>query len=734
MLRKVLEMKINKVHLYNFSSYAGDNTIDLHTSGKKNVVLIGGNNGAGKTSLFMAIKLALYGPQCFKYQDKNHHYFARIRELINHDAFLSDKVKSFVELNLYIPTEREHSHYTVHREWTVVDKHIEETFCVYQAEKLLDSKDVDFFQNYLYTIIPPNLFDFFFFDGEEVGEFFSTGAYNRYIKNAVLTLSGYDTVSSIEKFCDSFIAAEEANAAYNQAAEVVRKADEEYSYTEAQISALSTQIDNLKESISTDEIERETLEYKFIHSGGLSEDKRKSLEKELAELEAIKNDKSKIIRDFVETLMPLYITRDLVRKVYTQLLDERDVREYQAVLNLLSPKTLSEIIGEITGKGISTETLVDTLSRGIAEHLKPDVDMTSFQNIHDLSRDQESQVVAAFTQINGFDQNAFIRDCNKKNQATKQYEEKTKELREALPEVDAAAYFAKISQLSKKIEEEKETLARSEAQLENAQQKRMEQQMLKDRARKALHVHSTNKTAYEYTDKIGRIMNHMIQSATSEKFKQVEILTMEKFNSIIRKENYIQLFELDADFNINLYKRQLYTMKELTSLVKHGGIDALELRLGPAGIRKALEELDLKSTDELRHAVSNSCDEHQLSLLDNRELDLYNRIELNQLSRGEKQVFVLSLYWAIIKSSNQSVPFIIDTPFARIDTEHRERIAELFFPEVSEQVIILSTDEEVVDDYYAALKPKIAKEYLLDYVSASSKTTIQPGYFNEVAQ
>lgn len=734
MLRKVLEMKINRVHLYNFSSYAGDNTVDLRTSGKKNVVLIGGNNGAGKTSLFTAIKLALYGPQCFKYQDKNHHYFARIRELINHDAFLSDKVKSFVELDLYIPTEREHANYTVHREWTVVDKHIEETFCVYQAKKLLDSRDVDFFQNYLYTIIPPNLFDFFFFDGEEVGEFFSTGAYNRYIKNAVLTLSGYDTFSIIEKFCGSFIAADEADTAYNQAAEVARRADEEYSYTEAQISALSMQIEDLRKSIAADEIERETLEYKFIHSGGLSEDKRKTIEKELAELETIKSDKNKKVHEFVETLMPLYITRDLVNRVYAQLLDERAVREYQAVLNLLSPKTLSEIIGNIADKGISTGTLVDTLSHGIAEHLKPAVDMASFHNIHDLSRDQESQVVAAFTQISSFDQKAFIRDCNKKNQAAKQYEEKTKQLREALPEVDAAAYFARISQLSKKIEEEKETTARSEAQLENAQQKRMEQQLLKERARKSLYVHSTNKTAYMYTEKIGRIMNRMIQSATSEKFKQVETLTMEKFNSIIRKENYIQLFELDADFNINLYKRQLYTIKELASLVKHGGIDALELRLGPAGIRRALEELSLKSTDDLRRVLSNSCDESQLSLIDNRELDLYNRIELNQLSRGEKQVFVLSLYWAIIKSSNQSVPFIIDTPFARIDTEHREKIAELFFPEVSEQVIILSTDEEVVDDYYVALKPKIAKEYLLDYVSANGKTVIQSGYFKEVAQ
>ena len=175
-------MRINTVHLYNFSSYAGDNTFDLHTTANKNVVLIGGNNGAGKTSLFTAIKLALYGPLCFKFQDKNHHYFSRVKELINHDAFLSEEVKSFVELELYLPSERLHSIYTIHREWTILDKRIVESYRVLRDGALLNNKDLDFFQNYLFTIIPPNLFDFFFFDGEEVGEFFSSGTYNRYIK------------------------------------------------------------------------------------------------------------------------------------------------------------------------------------------------------------------------------------------------------------------------------------------------------------------------------------------------------------------------------------------------------------------------------------------------------------------------------------------------------------------------------------------------------------------------
>ena len=106
-------MKINRVTLYNFSSYVGENTIALDTHGVQNIILIGGNNGAGKTSFFTAIKLALYGPQCFRFQDKNNRYTARIKELINHDAFLSNNVKSYVEVEIDLPTDRAHTLYTI---------------------------------------------------------------------------------------------------------------------------------------------------------------------------------------------------------------------------------------------------------------------------------------------------------------------------------------------------------------------------------------------------------------------------------------------------------------------------------------------------------------------------------------------------------------------------------------------------------------------------------------------
>ena len=74
-------MKIQKLKLCNFSSYEGENQFEFMTGKKKTVVLIGGQNGAGKTSLFTAIKVALYGPLAFGYTGMNAYYVKRIKDL-----------------------------------------------------------------------------------------------------------------------------------------------------------------------------------------------------------------------------------------------------------------------------------------------------------------------------------------------------------------------------------------------------------------------------------------------------------------------------------------------------------------------------------------------------------------------------------------------------------------------------------------------------------------------------
>ena len=106
-------------------------------------------------------------------------------------------------------------------------------------------------------------------------------------------------------------------------------------------------------------------------------------------------------------------------------------------------------------------------------------------------------------------------------------------------------------------------------------------------------------------------------------------------------------------------------------------------------------------------------------------------LDHSRFSNGEKQILVMSLYWAIMNQSHNELPFIIDTPFARIDTEHRANITEKFFKELPGQLFVLSTDEELRREHLAALEQQIANVYMLEY-GGDKRTHISEGNYFEV--
>ncbi|WP_395815317.1 DNA sulfur modification protein DndD [Clostridium sp. C45] len=106
-------------------------------------------------------------------------------------------------------------------------------------------------------------------------------------------------------------------------------------------------------------------------------------------------------------------------------------------------------------------------------------------------------------------------------------------------------------------------------------------------------------------------------------------------------------------------------------------------------------------------------------------------VEKASLSAGEKQLMVISLLWALAKCSKRKLPVIIDTPLSRLDSNHRETLINSYFPNASEQTIILSTDSEITKDYYKMMKENVGDEFTLVYNDDTKSTSIHSGYFME---
>ena len=105
------------------------------------------------------------------------------------------------------------------------------------------------------------------------------------------------------------------------------------------------------------------------------------------------------------------------------------------------------------------------------------------------------------------------------------------------------------------------------------------------------------------------------------------------------------------------------------------------------------------------------------------------QIDSGRLSAGERQLLAIALLWGIARVAGGRIPTIVDTPLGRLDSHHRRFLVERYFPEVGNQVLLLSTDEEFDEGLAIRLAPSISRAYLLQHDDDQKTTTVKPGYW-----
>ena len=75
--------------------------------------------------------------------------------------------------------------------------------------------------------------------------------------------------------------------------------------------------------------------------------------------------------------------------------------------------------------------------------------------------------------------------------------------------------------------------------------------------------------------------------------------------------------------------------------------------------------------------------------------------------------------------TGEEAPLVMDTPFGRLSSQHRENIAR-YIPEVAKQLVLLITDEELHSTARANLESRIDAEYELAFDQSTGCTSIRP--------
>ena len=104
-----------------------------------------------------------------------------------------------------------------------------------------------------------------------------------------------------------------------------------------------------------------------------------------------------------------------------------------------------------------------------------------------------------------------------------------------------------------------------------------------------------------------------------------------------------------------------------------------------------------------------------------------NDVPKESFSTGEKQIYISCLIKAILKEAIQDFPIFIDTPLGRLDHEHIENILKDYYPELSSQVVLLATNNEITPRRFNSISAKVAKSYLI--VNEKRKSNFKKGYF-----
>ena len=169
---------------------------------------------------------------------------------------------------------------------------------------------------------------------------------------------------------------------------------------------------------------------------------------------------------------------------------------------------------------------------------------------------------------------------------------------------------------------------------------------------------------------------------------------------------------------IDLAKKSQLVLTEYTERITQLKIE---------GLRASIAELFnfLIRKDALVADVQINPKTFEVTLFDKKN----NQILKDDLSSGEKQLFAISVLWALAKSSGRPLPVIIDTPLGRLDSDHRINLVKHYFPNAAHQVIVLSTDTEVDKDLFKALKPSVSHCYHLQYDMKETRTAPVEGYF-----
>lgn len=680
-------MYIKEIELNNFRIYKGSNKLSLLPEYDKNIIIISGKNGFGKTTFLMSLVWCLYGRQMEKVDEL---YEKEIRDKGNYTKYISNSLNR----KAYEDGETEFSVSVTFSDVKIPDITCNEVTIKRSYNVVSNTSDrvevlIDGYQNQLIEdltkenqkgeeifirdfILPIEIAKFFFFDAEKIVSLAEINSNNqrRQLSKA------YSEVLGIQKYEDLKANLEEKQDEYRRRSAKPEEKEElnqlhaDIENTKIEIEKLIENIDDLKHERNQKEKEAEDIQRRLIKEGDkMTLDELNLLKEEQTNLEQKKTEVQENLKDYFD-IIPFALAGETLMNISEQITNERNLIEQKYKQEDVNSK-INQIKQEIEKQRVEERLVFDTNVRDFYEsqivklvkkHFfsdMPDVP-DNFKALHDFSNSETNEFNQLVNSIKHSFKETFARLNTEYSYLKNQLDSISRKIRDA----EKSAEDEYIAELRSK----KEILDR--------------------------RIISVSNEIDTINQKIGELNN------------QVKILKQKQ--EILRKR-------IDESSE---YSEKEQKTKQIINRLQNF------IALFKEEKKKSLEEKMLKGLNTLMHKKDFITKVGVDISLTGEDIDisLYNKsnklIDKGSLSMGERQMYASALLNALVDESDIEFPVFIDSPMQKFDEQHAENIIKHFYPNVSKQVVIFPLiNKELTEKEYKQLHTKVCKTYLINNIT-----------------
>ncbi|MCZ8519862.1 DNA sulfur modification protein DndD [Paenibacillus caseinilyticus] len=540
-------MKFNRLVLKNFGAFYGNNEFDLTTLNKnQNVVLFGGKNGSGKTTILDSLRIVLFGAFAFGLKTDSAIYFDKIDAKLNSKAKKDHQGFFQIILELEMVENLKRNQYTLNRGWSRQRTAIKESFVVFKNGRQLEEKEVELFQTKLRDETPPQLLEFCLFDGEKIAQVISKETLSSYLSQTAKVMFNLDLFESLETDIETYLKQEKVYTTLSQDEQSLLELEQEKNILSNKKEETIDELDSLEKLLDEKNSQYSDLNRQFHVNGGLEKKERDALVKKMSDIDHRRLTMMDRNREILTSLFPFVLARDLIRSAAEQMDREAKADLKNEFVKTVSLETFNEILNPVSKQA----NITNELYKKITDLLSQD----DTQPIHKASAVQRAEILNFYKQVRDFVPLSVLNDFKQNTQLIKEVQKIRKQIEENDASSDLKDLLEKLHAIQNEITS---TQFRKEQMIvllndltEQIVQKDQQYQSLKTKvmsSKKMGHV-------FEIANKVSEVSRLFRDLQLKKKLQQVELEAVRMLQIVYRKELFVTRVKINPEtFQLKIF-------------------------------------------------------------------------------------------------------------------------------------------------------------------------------------